>query len=154
RGATVSARARAPGVVSTLAALAFCALFVRLGFWQWQRGVHRDAEWQRFARGADTLLELDARDPQGLPLYQRIRVSGRLDGAHQFLLDNLSHRGIPGYQVLTPLMRPDGPALLVDRGFLPFTGSRRQLPDVSLPPSGAEAVTGRLGQLPSAGLAS
>ena len=150
----MSARGFAPTPLLTLVALALMLLFVRLGLWQWHRGVQREEEWQRFARGADTLLELGARDPDALPLYQRVTVSGRLDGAHQFLLDNSSHRGIPGYEVLTPLTRAGGTPLLVDRGFVPFGGSRRRLPDVSLDAPDVEALSGRLAPLPVAGLAS
>ena len=36
----------------TLLTLVLCALFVRLGFWQWHRWVESDAAWTRFARGA------------------------------------------------------------------------------------------------------
>ncbi len=48
---------------------------------------------------------LDATPPDALPLFQRVSVTGELDGAHQFLLDNRSYRGRPGYEVLTPLAR-------------------------------------------------
>ena len=105
---------------------------VRLGVWQWHKGVLRSAEEARFARGAERTLLPGATSPDALPLFQRVSVSGELDGAHQFLLDNRSYQGRPGYEVLTPLTRADQPALLIDRGWVPFTGSRAQLPDVSL----------------------
>jgi surfeit locus 1 family protein len=90
-----------------------------------------------------------------LPLFQRIVVSGRLDGAHQFLLDNRTARGHAGYEVLTPLVREDAPRLLVDRGWVPFTGTRARLPDVGLSATSAPLeLTGRLALLPSPGLAS
>jgi surfeit locus 1 family protein len=151
----VSLRALAPAPLFTVAVLLVIALFVRLGFWQWQRGAEREAQWQRFAQGSDTVVALGERDPDGLPLYQRVAVSGRLDGAHQFLLDNLSQRGRPGYQVLTPLERSGGGLLLIDRGFVPFSGSRARLPEIALPAAAApQSLSGRLAQLPSAGLPS
>ena len=55
---------------------------------------------------------------------------------HQFLLDNRSYRGQPGYEVLTPLVRAGATALLVDRGWVPFTGSRRSLPEVAVADTG------------------
>lgn len=147
----------APSPVLTLVALALAALFVRLGVWQWHRGLDREAAWQRFARGADRVLDLDAgggtSDVSTVAVFQRVRVSGRLDGAHQFLLDNLTYRGRAGYEVLTPLERDRAPALLVDRGWVPFTGSRAHLPDVAVESAGV-SVTGRLAELPAAGLAS
>ena len=93
-------------------------------------------------------------DSPALPLYTRVKLEGQWQRTQQFLLDNMSHEGRPGYEVLTALKLADGSALLVDRGWLPFGGYRDRLPDISL--SGAESVvvTGRLGALPTAGLAS
>jgi len=143
-----------PSLASTLLALIAAALCVRLGFWQWQRGSTAQAEWTRFARGTDRLLELGRAPVDGLPLFQRVAVSGELDGTHQFLLDNRSLRGRPGYEVLTPLRRAANPPLLIDRGWVPFTGSRAQLPQVSLNAPECVSLTGRLADLPSPGLAS
>jgi surfeit locus 1 family protein len=143
----------APTVLLTLLALLLSALFVRLGIWQWQRGARSEAAAARFAHGSDRVLELGAGDGGELPLYQRVSARGELDGAHQFLLDNRSFQGRPGYEVLTPLERRGAATLIVDRGWVPFTGSRSRLPDVSLTMSGAVQLTGRLAPLPSPGLA-
>jgi surfeit locus 1 family protein len=138
-----------------LATLAAGALCVRLGVWQWQRWREADAAWTRFARGADAVQPLGTRSLAEVPLYQRVSLAGRLDGAHQFLLDNRSFQGRPGYEVLTPLVRSDGGmTLLIDRGWVPFTGSRAQLPQVSLADSAPLDLSGRVAELPSAGLAS
>jgi surfeit locus 1 family protein len=137
-----------------LLTLALCALFVRLGLWQWHRWQAADAAWTRFARGADALEPLGTRSLGEVARFQRVSLSGTLDGAHQFLIDNRSYRGSPGYEVLTPLTRVDGRVLLVDRGWVPFTGSRAQLPDVRLAEPGTVILTGRVADLPSAGLAS
>jgi len=141
-------------VTAALATLAACALCVRLGFWQWHSWLEADAAWARFARGADAVQPLGARALADLPLYQRVSLSGRLDGAHQFLLDNRSFRGRPGYEVLTPLTRDGAVTLLVDRGWVPFTGSRARLPEVSLADSAPLDLSGRVAALPRAGLAS
>ena len=144
----------APTLRYTLAALALVALFVRLGIWQWQRGEQRAAAATRFARGADAVVELGARDVAEAPLYQRVGVEGELDATHQFLLDNRTFEGRAGYEVLTPLVRASAPALLVDRGWVPFTGSRARLPDVTVTAGGPLRLTGRVAVLPSPGLAS
>ena len=137
-----------------LAVLAACALCIRLGLWQWHRWLETEAAWTRFARGADTVQPLGARRLADLPLYQRVSLAGRLDGAHQFLLDNRSYRGNPGYEVLTPLARDGAPTLLVDRGWVPFTGSRARLPQVGVAAGAPLELSGRIAALPSAGLAS
>ncbi len=144
----------APAAGMTLLALVLCALFVRLGLWQWHRWTLSDAAWRRFARGADAVQPLGARALADVALYQRVSVSGRLDGQHQFLLDNLSYRGRPGYEVLTPLTRSGGGVLLVDRGWVPFTGARARLPDVHLTDAASVTLSGRVADLPSAGLSS
>jgi surfeit locus 1 family protein len=145
-------RALAPSLGGTIAALLAVALFGRLGVWQWQRGVEREAEAARFARGTAQLIDLDARAASDLPLDQRVSVRGWLDGAHQFLLDNRSWQGRPGYEVLTPLARARGTTLLVDRGWVAFTGTRARLPDVRLSQDAPVRLSGRLALLPSPGL--
>lgn len=139
-----------PALITLLA----CALFVRLGMWQWQRGSEREREWQRFAHGAEELQTPGAGPLSAVPTYQRVRLTGVLDGSRQFLLDNRAYRGRAGYEVLTPLARAGSLAILIDRGWVPFSGSRALLPQVPLP-SGTAAVSlaGRLAPLPSAGLA-
>ena len=146
-------RVLAPTPGFTLLALLLIALFVRLGVWQWHRGVAREAAAARFAHGTDRLVELGSGAGEDLPLYQRVSARGELDGAHQFLLDNRSFQGAPGYEVLTPLVRKGATTLIVDRGWVPFTGSRSRLPEVSVAASGPVQITGRLAALPSAGLA-
>jgi cytochrome oxidase assembly protein ShyY1 len=151
-GRSVRRAGFAPQLGMTLLTLIACALCVRLGLWQWHRWLSSDAAWTRFARGADAVQPLGARATEALPLFQRVSVIGRLDGRHQFLLDNRSYRGRAGYEVLTPLARTTGGVLLVDRGWVPFTGSRARLPDVGLAGEPEVTVTGRIAELPSAGL--
>jgi surfeit locus 1 family protein len=148
----IGRRRFAPSWLMTLLTIALCVAFVRLGEWQWQRGVHRQAEWDAFARGADAPVPLGDRPTASLARFKRISVSGSWDADHQFLLDNRSHGGRPGYEVLTPLELSDGRALLVDRGWVAFTGSRARLPNVWFTPAPLVTVVGRVDNLPSAGL--
>jgi len=149
-------RVFAPSLLMTLLTVALCLLFVRLGFWQWQRGQHAEVEREAFLAGGGPALPLGDRSTSSLPRFQHVMVSGHLDGAHQFLLDNRSHAGMPGYEVLTPLQLADGRTLLVDRGWVAFTGSRARLPDTALSPGVMGAVPdlgGRLDEPPVGGLA-
>ncbi len=141
----------------TLVTLILLAVFVSLGRWQWHRGETRQLAWAEFERQT-SLPAIDApADLDAAPRYQVIRMRGRFDGAHQFLLDNRFFRGKPGYEVLTPFELADGRRILVNRGWLPFLGHRDRLPDVSIQgdfPGTDVSLDGRLDELPSPGLAS
>lgn len=141
---------RWPWLLLTAAA---CTLFVNLGFWQWHRGEHRQAIWAAFQQ-VGPAVPATGRELLTLPRFTRVEVGGELDGAHQILLDNLSEGGRPGYEVLTPLKLADGTNLLVNRGWVPYTGHHDTLPDVALAPSGPVQLRGRLDELPVPGLAS
>ncbi|MEQ1883354.1 MAG: SURF1 family cytochrome oxidase biogenesis protein, partial [Burkholderiales bacterium] len=61
--------------------------------------------------------------------------------------------GRAGYEVLTPLYLPDGRVALVDRGWLPSSGYRDRLPDISIKAAGVRRLVARVDELPAAGLA-
>jgi surfeit locus 1 family protein len=128
--------------------------FIALGIWQWHRGEHRREVWQQFARSDVEAIEANAASLAQLPQFTRVRVSGRFDSSRQILLDNISHDGQPGYEVLAVLRLADGSGLLVNRGWLPFTGFRDRLPDVAFEAPASAYVTGRLSSLPVPGIAS
>src|SRR6266513_1063464 len=128
RGLSFGGRVFAPSAGFTVVALVLCALFVRLGAWQWHKGMQREQQWTRFARGADQVLALGARAVSDVPLYQRVSVTGRLDAARQLLL--------------------------VDRGWVPFSGTRARLPDIAFEAAAPVTLSGRIAELPSPGLAS
>lgn len=137
----------------TLLTLAAVALFVNLGRWQWHRAEQKRVLADEFGAGAQSVEELGARATSALPRYAQVRLQGRYDAEHQFLLDNISHNAQPGYEVLTPLQLTDGRTVIVNRGWVPLTASRRQLPDLRLDVATAQAPSGRLDDLPVAGIA-
>jgi surfeit locus 1 family protein len=138
--------------VTILTLLAVVA-FVDLGRWQWQRAQQKRALASAFAAGSETPSALGARAAAALPRYTQVSAQGHYDGSHQFLLDNMSHDGKAGYEVLTPLQLGDGRTLIVNRGWVPLTASRRQLPDVALSHDGELSASGKLDELPVAGIA-
>ena len=52
--------------------------------------------------------------------YRRIEVNGQFDYAHQVVLKNDTRDGVPGVNLVTPLVMPDGRAILVARGWVPL----------------------------------
>src|SRR5438270_13771676 len=106
RGLRLGGRVFAPSAGFTVLTLLLCALLLRLRVWQWHKCIQRQEDWTRFARGADQVIALGARAVSAVPLFQRVSVSGPLDGARQLLLDNRRHRGRAGDQVLPPHTSP------------------------------------------------
>jgi surfeit locus 1 family protein len=133
--------------------LAAVLLFAGLGRWQWQRAQDKRQLQQHFAAGSLRVEPLEGRPLGALRRYTQIRVAGRYDPGHQFLLDNISRNGRAGFEVLTPLILSDGRTLLVNRGWMPLRdGGRAQYPDVSLADVGEIPVTGRVDLLPVTGI--
>lgn len=138
----------------TLLTVVAVIAFIELGLWQWHRAALRHAQTQAFSAGTDRTADLSHESVAALPRYTQVSVVGRLDETHQFLLDNMSHDGQPGYQALTPMQLADGRTVLINRGWLPITQSRSQLPNIALPAhDDTVTLVGRLDNLPVPGIA-
>jgi surfeit locus 1 family protein len=136
----------------TLLTLAAVLLFARLGVWQWHRAQEKAALQEQFTAGSRAVAVLPPGSTDVVPRYAQLKAAGGYDSLHQFLLDNISHDGRPGYEVLTPLRLRDGRTLVVNRGWMPLTGPRSQLPDVRFDPGSMLSVTGRIDNLPVVGI--
>jgi len=146
-------RVFAPSWPMTLLTLVLLMLFVSLGRWQWQRGEAKQAGWKAFELAAPAVA-ISGAEVDTVDRFKHVALQGRFESQHQFLLDNRSHAGKPGYEVLTPFVLASGRRLLVNRGWVSFSGYRDRLPDVTLQSSGPMNITGRIDELPAAGLAS
>src|SRR5690349_1314223 len=145
-------RVFSPSWPMPLATLVLLGAFVSLGRWQWHRGEAKQAVWAEYARNLAP-EPLGNRDPDVLARFARVSLQGHYLPAHQFLLDNRSHQGQPGYEVLTQFVTEGGRSLLVNRGWVPFSGYRDRLPEVSFEAAAQTVITGRLEDLPAPGLA-
>lgn len=76
--------------------------------------------------------------------YRRVEVTGDYDESGELLVRTRPYEGQVGYYVLTPLRLPDGPALLVNRGWVRSGSSAEEVPDVPPPPAGQTTVVARL----------
>ncbi len=126
----------------TLLVVVLVPVTVGLGFWQIDRGAQKRAiEEARLASyGA---LPVDESQLMTATALARVRIEGRYDGARQFLVDNRSQRGVPGYVVVTPFETVGGQRVLVDRGWIAAPASRSELPDAP-PPDAAVRIIGML----------
>ena len=124
-------------------------LCVFLGRWQWHRHVDRralaleaDAAIARPTAPVGDVLSLDV-PVDGTTQFRDVTLTGTYDAAHQVLWRNPNGRG--GYDVITPLEPDNGPALLINRGWVGFstTDPLATASDVT-PPAGPVEVTARL----------
>jgi len=138
----------------TLLTVVLLAAFVSLGRWQWQRGADKQQLWEQFDHAPAPALTSQPPNFDTSERFSRVAFPARYEPEHQFLLDNRIHDGQPGYEVLTPAVLNDGRRILVNRGWVPFTGYRDRLPDVFLAGGTETTISGRIDELPAAGLAS
>jgi cytochrome oxidase assembly protein ShyY1 len=132
------------------AALVVAAGCVALGFWQLDRFHQKQARSDLVHENvaaepvpADELLG-DGRALPAAEEWRRVEAHGRYDEAHELLVRNRPLEGSTGYYVLTPLVTDDGPALLVNRGWVPVGATARTRPEVPSAPAGEVTVIARM----------
>jgi surfeit locus 1 family protein len=130
-------------------AAAAIVLFAALGNWQLGRAEEKRQLAGNFDAGGPAIDWKQL--PPGAPRYQRVRLGGHYDPAHQFFLDNRSHESVAGVEVLTPFYLDDGTAVIVNRGWVPFGATRQDLPDVAVGDE-RRTVVGRIDELPRPGI--
>jgi len=132
-----------PGWLASIAGLLIlAALFVRLGWWQFDRA-HRQHKVSAVELSQRTvpapLAELlqDGAPATDSAVGRAVVISGTFDGARQLLVPERELAGRTGYYVITPMKLADGSAVVVNRGWTA---------DATIPaaPSGPVSVTGWL----------
>ncbi|MBV2363877.1 SURF1 family protein [Streptomonospora sp. NEAU-YY374] len=124
--------------------------FVWLGFWQWGRWEDKAAAaaLQEANIAADPVpvreLAAPGEDVPPEDRWRRVTATGRYDTEHELLVRNRDGSAGVGLHVLTPLVTDDGPALLVNRGWIAQPPSATAEPEVPPAPEGEVTVTGRL----------
>ena len=112
----IANRVFVPRLWAALVTAMLLAAFISLGAWQLARGREKQALIASFERGQRSSVALTAETVDLQPRYQHVTVSGQYDPARQVLLDNMpSQAGMPGYRVLTPLVRA-GTRTIITRG--------------------------------------
>ena len=121
---------------------------ISAGLWQLRRlDERRDRNAQVRARSTE-VVDLPAggfaedADEDDL-IFRRVRVAGTYDAANELLVRFRSRKGLPGYEVVTPLRTDDG-VVLVNRGWVPLDVGDRWPDEGSAAPSGEVEVEGLL----------
>lgn len=147
-------RWHAPRAIAVLLTLIGVAAFVALGRWQLHRAVEKEQLFTAYAgAAAQAPIPLEAaRRMTDATRYPLVRVRGRYDTKHTYLLDDQAREGAVGsiaYAIFEPA---DGSnAILVDRGFV--AGKvRGEPPPIPPLPEGEQELTALYAPPPGSGL--
>lgn len=123
----------------------FLPLLIGLGLWQLDRAGQKQAQLEQWQQQALDLSwpELVGR---GLDSGRPVTLTGRF-GDYNWLLDNRTRDGMPGYEVLTLFLPLQGPPVVVNRGWVQAPRHRDELPRVPSP-EGVLEVSGRISEYP------
>lgn len=129
-------------ILGALLALVVAVGCASLGMWQLRRLDERrafNASVERAVKSIPIPLSraaARANDPMDLA-YRRVSISGTYDPEHEVVVFGRTLAGRTGSEVLTPLVRGDGVAVMVDRGWVPL--------ELDTPPvAGAAPPAGRV----------
>lgn len=144
-------RFRPRPVAALFTALAL-PLLIGLGIWQLDR-----LQWK-----GELIARVEQRvqgEPQKLPAaittpdrwdYRPVRLRGRFDHAHEFRLQSRTRDGQVGIHLVTPLIRAEGPPVLVDRGWVPWGPDAPENLEIARP-EGTVTLVGLARTPPAAG---
>lgn len=123
-----------PTLIPTIGMLIVCSTLASLGYWQLERAEEKRII-ERNIHHAQTqqIVDLNEATLDSLlnKFYHSAEIKGRYDSQHQFLYDNRTYKGKPGYHVLTPfILENKSIAVLINRGWIPYQGSRDDIPDI------------------------
>jgi cytochrome oxidase assembly protein ShyY1 len=130
-------------LVGHVVVLLLVGVMVSLAFWQLRRLDERREANAAVLRGARENVALDvalspAAESVGDAVYRRVTVRGTFDERNELLVRFRTSDGLPGYDVVTPLVTQPGVAVLVNRGWRPLEV------DTGPPHQGEVTVTGLL----------
>lgn len=125
-----------------LLTLVFMAIFVRLGFWQLERG-HEKELLLSVSHKESIIAPVGWGGRDSLPKpFQSIKVQGHFPKT-TLLLDNQHYQHKFGYDVLSPLIMADGSVVLVDRGWIASVHSRQNDVHIAIP-KGEQLIIGNV----------
>lgn len=134
------------------------ALLAGLAFWQVQRGQEKTRLLAGFTASRDATQQYEMAVDQARALlgqetvFVRACFAGHFVADHQFLLDGQMQGGQVGFDVWTPLVRPSGERLMVNRGWVAQDSERHVVAALAVGNDERE-VCGTLVRFPRSGWA-
>jgi cytochrome oxidase assembly protein ShyY1 len=128
----------------------FAVACAGLSYWQfWRAGQTSGANHQIATNWSAPAVPVDRLLPRlssfaATDQWRPVELHGVYDVAQQLAVRNRSLNGVPGYEVLTPLVLDDGDVFVVDRGFIRTSSQSGAPAAIPAPPTGQVTVTARL----------
>jgi cytochrome oxidase assembly protein ShyY1 len=123
----------------------FLPLLVSLGVWQLNRAEEKQVLLEQWQQEAENLAWQDMVSGD-LTSGRPVTLTG-MYGSRNWLLDNRTREGAPGYEVLTEFRPLEGPPVVINRGWVQAPRTRDQLPDIATP-EGIFTLEGRISDYP------
>ncbi len=161
-----------PKPIPTLVTLILVPFLISLGLWQLDRadekreiddGIQLAIAKMPLKLNETTLATKESEELLLQEAYRPATIRGKYDSDNQFLLDNRTHLGRPGYHVLTPFkfystfnsgnFEPDNKsstkAVLINRGWITYNGTRDNIPSINVENNDRE-ILGQIKQVTKA----
>ena len=125
-----------PTLLGTLLTLICIPLFIKLGFWQYNKAMLKqsiqDAYVKSEANGAAAFTHY-LNSPELLQ-YKKVKVIGKYEPKYQILIDNQVENDQAGFHVITPLkIENSNQYILVNRGWIAGKDRHTEVPMFSTP---------------------
>lgn len=139
-------------ILSHLLVLAGIITMVGLGFWQLDRLDQRQSRNEQVTErlyepitDIDSLVSpIDDYRVGAKVSFRRVSARGEYQVTDQVLIHNRSFKGAPGFWVFTPLLLEEGTAIVVNRGWVPFSFGLDEALSNAESPAGNVSVVGLL----------
>jgi surfeit locus 1 family protein len=130
-----------PSLLGLLLTIACMALFLKLGFWQYQKALlkielHNAFQSENTSRqNSFPLHHLNVQDKNNVMWnHKHVKVTGQYEKKYEIFLDNQVSESKAGFHVVTPLKIEDTDEyVLVNRGWIPANAQHDDFPDVITP---------------------
>jgi len=139
-----------PKLIPALATLILFPFLISLGLWQLDRadgkreidnGIQLAIAKTPLKLNETTLGTKESEQALLKEAYRPAIIKGKYDNNNQFLLDNRTHLGKPGYHVLTPFIfestsdsnsKSSRNSVLINRGWITYNGTRDNIPSIEI----------------------
>ncbi len=156
-----------PKPIPTLVTLILFPVLISLGLWQLNRadekkeidnGIQLAMAKMPLKLHETTFATEETNKTLLQEVYRPVTIRGKYDNDNQFLLDNRTHLGKPGYHVLTPFKfdsifksdtKSSSKAVLINRGWITYNGTRDNIPSINVENNDRE-ILGQIKQVTEA----